>query len=367
MVDFILSILFLSLAAVAVVVQKTYFYIPARELKRQAAHHQPLASVLWRAVGYGMALRILLWGLIALGAAVGLVLLDHLVPAIIAMAVVAVLLIYTFAWLPNTRLTSIGGRLTVWVTPVIVWLLEHSMTVLGWLQNWVRHHIISGHTGLYDREDLVELLETQKNQADNRITADDLAMAQSVLEFGTKVVRDVLTPRRVVKTIADDEAIGPVVMDDLHKSGYSRFPVHSGSHDNIVGVLYLRDLIRDKASGPARQHMHHQVCYVHEDQPLGEVLRAILKTHQQLFVVVNSFEEYVGIITMEDILEEVIGQQIVDEFDQYEDMRAVAARVAKKDHQTHEKEQSETEKHAESEIKTKNPQPKPDKSEDKKS
>jgi CBS domain containing-hemolysin-like protein len=113
--------------------------------------------------------------------------------------------------------------------------------------------------------------------------------------------------------------------------------------------------------------MHHQVCYVHEDQPLGEVMRAILKTHQQLFVVVNSFEEYVGIITMEDILEEVIGQQIVDEFDQYEDMRAVAARVAKKDHQTHEKEQSETEKHAESEIKTKNPQPKPDKSEDKKS
>jgi CBS domain containing-hemolysin-like protein len=355
MIDLILAILFLAVAAVAVIIQKTYFYIPARELKRQAAHHVPLATVLWRAVAYGMALRILLWAFIAVGAGVGLVLLDHLMPMIIAMMIVAILLIYTFAWLPNTRLTSLGGRLTVWMTPAVVWLLEHSTVVLAWLQQRLRRHIIAGHTGLYERADLVELLETQKAQSDNRISTEDLTMAQSVLVFDTKQVRDVLTPRRVVKAISEDESIGPVVMDDLHKSGFSRFPVFSGSHDNIVGVLYLRDLVRTKASGAARQHMHHQVCYVHEDQSLGEALRAILKTHQQLFVVVNSFEEYVGIITLEDVLEEVIGQQIMDEFDQYEDLRAVAARVAKKDHQTHEKEQAKTEKQAKTDAQESEP------------
>jgi CBS domain containing-hemolysin-like protein len=346
MVDLILAILFLSVAAVAVIIQKTYFYIPARELKRQAAHHVPLATVLWRAVAYGMALRILLWAFIAVGAGVGLVLLDHLMPMIIAMIIVAILLIYTFAWLPNTRLTSIGGRLTVGVTPAVVWLLEHSTVVLARLQQVLRRHIIAGHTGLYERADLVELLETQKAQPDNRISTEDLTMAQAVLVFDTKQVRDVLTPRRVVKAVSEDESIGPVVMDDLHKSGFSRFPVFSGSHDNIVGVLYLRDLVRTKASGAARQHMHHQVCYVHEDQSLGEALRAILKTHQQLFVVVNSFEEYVGIITLEDVLEEVIGQQIMDEFDQYEDLRAVATRMAVKDHNDHEKKEANAENKA---------------------
>lgn len=344
MTEFIFSVLFLALAALAVVIQKTYFYIPTHELKRQAARHEPLAEVLWRAVAYGMALRILLWILIGLGAGIGLVFLTSLVPTIVAIVAVGVLLIYTFAWLPNTRLTSIGGRVTVWVTPSIVWLLEHTITVLGWLQSWLRHHVISGHTGLYERDDLVQLLETQKAQLDNRISEDDLAMAQSVLLFGTKLVRDVLTPRRVVKTVSQEESIGPVVMDDLHKSGYSRFPVHSGVSEDIVGVLYLRDLVRAKASGSVDQHMHKQVCYVHEDQPLGEALRAILKTHQQLFIVVNSFEEYVGIITIEDILEEVIGQQIVDEFDQYEDLRAVAARMAAKDHKDHEKDQAAAEK-----------------------
>ena len=355
MADFILAILFLATAAIAVVIQKTYFYIPARELKRQAAHHEPLASVLWRAVGYGMALRILLWTLIAVGAGVGLVLLDHLIPTLAAMVVVAILLIYTFAWLPNTRLTSIGGRLTVWVTPLVVWLLEHTTVVLAGPQNVLRRYIIAGHTGLYERADLVELLETQKTQPDNRISAEDLAMAQSVLIFDTKQIRDVLTPRRVVKAISEDELIGPVVMDDLHKSGFSRFPVFSGSHDHIVGVLYLRDLVRAKASGAARQHMHQQVCYVHEDQSLGEALRAILKTHQQLFVVVNSFEEYVGIITLEDVLEEVIGQQIMDEFDQYEDLRAVATRMAAQDHKDHEKDQPVAQKTS---AKSKNSAPK---------
>ncbi|CAN5422617.1 hypothetical protein BH09PAT4_BH09PAT4_02830 [soil metagenome] len=346
MTDFILSVLFLGLAATAVVMQKTYFYIPSKELKRQAAHHDPLAEVLWRAAAYGMSLRVLLWGVTVLGAGIGLVLLSHVVPTFVAMVAVALVLVYTFGWLPNTRLTSIGGRITVWGTPTLVWLLEHSRVLLGWLQRWVRRHVISGHTGLFEREDLVQLLDTQKAQPDNRINPDDLAMAQSVLQFSTRLVRDELTPRRVVQAAAADESIGPVLMDLLHKSGHSRFPVYSGAHENIVGVLYLRDLVQARASGHVSDHMHKQVCYVHEDQPLGEALQAILKTHQQLFVVVNSFEEYVGIITIEDILEAVIGRQIVDEFDQYEDLRAVAARMAAKDHKQHQKEQVAAEKKA---------------------
>ncbi len=346
MTDFILSILFLALAMAAVVMQKTYFYIPEKELKRQAANQEPLAEVLWRAAAYGMSLRVLLWTVTVLGVGIGLVLLSHIVPGIVAVVAVAFVLAYTFGWLPNTRLTSIGGRVTVMATPTIVWILEHSRVVLDWLQKWVRHHVISGHTGLFERDDLVQLLQTQKSQADNRIDSEDLAMAQSVLQFSTKMVRDVLTPRRVVQAAAADESIGPVLMDLLHKSGHSRFPVYSGAHENIVGILYLRDLVQAKSSGKVADHMHKRVCYIHEEQPLGEALQAILKTHQQLFVVVNSFEEYVGIITIEDILEAVIGKQIVDEFDQYEDLRAVAARMAAKDHKAHEKDQVVIEKKA---------------------
>jgi len=335
MLELLLAVLFLVIAVAAMVMHKTYYYVPPRELKRQAAHHEPLAQVLWRAVAFGGSLRILLWSVTILSAAIGLVFLAHVVPSWLAIVVVAAVLLYTFGWIPNTQLTSFGGRVTVWGTPTVVWLLTNSHGVLNWLQKRARRHVIKGHTGLYEREDLLEFLEAQKKQPDSRIEPADMAMAQSALTFGTKVVRDVLTPRRVVKAIGQADSVGPVVMDDLHKSGFSRFPVYDGKQDNIVGVLYLRDLVRTKASGQVSKYMHDQVCYVHEDQSLRDALQAILKTHQQLFVVVNSFEEYVGIVTIEDILEEIIGAQIVDEFDQYEDLRAVAARMAAKDHKTH--------------------------------
>src|SRR5690606_29548949 len=112
--------------------------------------------------------------------------------------------------------------------------------------------------------------------------------------------------------------------------------------DNIVGMLFLRDLIHAAHGGTVKKLMKPEVVFIHEDQSLDEALQAILKTHKHLFVVVNSFEEYVGIITIEDILEKILGRAIVDEFDQYEDMRAVAAKVANKEHAVHEQETKES-------------------------
>jgi CBS domain containing-hemolysin-like protein len=74
---------------------------------------------------------------------------------------------------------------------------------------------------------------------------------------------------------------------------------------------------------------------VHEDFTLYQALQAFLKTKHHLFLVVNSFEELVGILTIEDVLEQMIGKPIVDEFDRYDDLRAVAAAAAKKDHVNH--------------------------------
>ena len=77
--------------------------------------------------------------------------------------------------------------------------------------------------------------------------------------------------------------------------------------------------------------MKKAVYYVNEEKQLDHALQAFLKTKHHLFIVVNGFEEIVGILTIEDVLEEVLGKEIVDEFDQYEDLRAVAALQAKKD------------------------------------
>jgi CBS domain containing-hemolysin-like protein len=252
------------------------------------------------------------------------------------MLVIALVLWLGFVWLPAREATRAGVWVAQQCAPLFAKILEYLHPVLVKFQRFVaRNRPVSIHTGLYDKDDLKELFDRQKVQSDNRVDAQTLEIVAHALSFGDKKVSDILTPRRVVKAVSATDAIGPIVMDDLHKSGHSRFPVYEGKQDNIVGVLFLRDAVRAKTGGILQKVMSKTVCYVHEDQPLTEALQAILKTHQQLFVVVNSFEEYVGIVTIEDIMEAIVGTQIVDEFDEYEDLRAVAAKMAAKEHEEH--------------------------------
>src|SRR6185437_14778852 len=161
------------------------------------------------------------------------------------------------------------------------------------------------------------------------------------LTFSEKSVYDCMVPRREVRTVSSEESISPVVIRELHDSGYSRFPVYGDKLDHFVGTLYLRDLIDLKASGNVKDVMEHAVYYVHEEYPLEQALHAFLKTKHHLFIVVNKFEEYVGIITIEDIIEQILGCKIVDEFDAYDDLRAVAADHARHEHKAHKQEGEE--------------------------
>src|SRR6202007_1903896 len=138
----------------------------------------------------------------------------------------------------------------------LAWLLERLNPGVSRIASFVRkHRHVSLHTGLYQKSDLAELLELQKDQPDSRIAPGEIDMLMSALSFGDKLVRDVLIPKRVVDEVSADEAIGPVLTDELHKSGHSRFPVYDGKKDNIIGILYLRDLVLNKKTGSVRNVM----------------------------------------------------------------------------------------------------------------
>lgn len=342
--EFVLILLLGSLTLIAISLQRTYSNVPQRELKRRARAGDALASGLYRAAAYGHSLRAFLWLMVIVLSALFFVFLSRSTEIWFGLLCSALVIWVGFLWLPAQDATKAGLWLATRLAPALAWLLQYLHPVIDRINSLIRkYRPIHFHTGLYDKDDLIDLFEQQIVQADNRIDASTLEIASHVLNFGDKCVEDILTPRRVVKAVSVEETVGPILMTELHASGFSRFPVYDGKKDNIVGVLYLRDLVSAKTGGQIRKLMHNQVCYVHEDQHLTEALQAILKTHQHLFIVVNSFEEYVGVVTIEDIFEEIIGKQIMDEFDQYEDMRAVAGIHAKKAHDSNHIEQETTE------------------------
>lgn len=342
MIPFILAVVLLLVALITIALYRTYKIFPVKELKRQARTGDPLARALFRASVYGANLNVLLWIIAIACLVVSFILLDTVTTADIAFILEVAIISVGLLWIPVANLTRIGAYLVLWTTPITVWTLEISRPVLDRLAIFAHdHRQISVHTGLYEREDLLSLLDRQKDQPDSRISAEELDLLTHALTFGEKSVYDCMVPRREVRTVSADESISPVVIRELHDSGYSRFPVYADKEDQFIGTLYLRELINLKASGKVRDVMEHAVYYVHEEYPLEQALHAFLKTKHHLFIVVNKFEEYVGIITIEDIVEQILGCKIVDEFDAYDDLRAVAADHARHEHKVHKKEGEE--------------------------
>lgn len=333
---FIGIILLAVVTLIIISIQRSYGSLPVKELRKRSREGDVVAKALFRAAAYGSSLRALLWALIIGFGSLLFLIVAKETASWFAFLAIAFVLWFGFVWLPAHEATRLGVWLAEQLAPLFAKLLEYLHPLLQKASRFIgSRRPVTVHTGLYDTEDLKDLFARQKVQADNRVDQDVLQIVEHALSFGDKKVSDILTPRRVVKAVAMSDSIGPLLLDDLHKSGHSRFPVYDGKQDNIVGVLFLRQAVRAKAGGSIQKVMSAQVCYVHEDQPLTEALAAILKTHQQLFVVVNSFEEYLGIVTIEDIMEAIVGKQIVDEFDEYEDLRAVAAHVAAKEHKAH--------------------------------
>lgn len=206
----------------------------------------------------------------------------------------------------------------------------HEVKLLGFVdrhRGWVRPFQSVTDVAVEHEVSSREELEHLVGQA-KFLGADERKTLRSVLHFDGRLVRDHMTPRSVMEAVGANELLGPLVLDGLHKTGHSHFPVFEGDIDHIVGMLHIHTLLdlANKKSPTVKDVMEPRVLYIREDQTLSQALAACIKHRRHLLVVINEFRETVGVITIEDAVEQLIGRKIVDEFDAHDDLRAVAAR-----------------------------------------
>ena len=205
---------------------------------------------------------------------------------------------------------------------VVLKFVGQHQNVFGFFRGVPRSSEIK--TQVDSRQEFLHVAE----QSPHVLSKSELLLVKNGLKFGERLVESVMTPRSVIDSIKQEDVLGPLLMDELHKTGHSRFPVIDGDVDHVVGVLYIHNLLQlhDKKTHKAGSLMSTPVYYIKEDQALDHALAAFLRTHHHLFVVVNEYRETVGILTLEDTIEALLGRKIVDEFDTHEDLRTVAAR-----------------------------------------
>lgn len=193
----------------------------------------------------------------------------------------------------------------------------------------IRHPLVAlnKEPRIESREELIHLI----TQSQRILMADEKSLMVHGLQFSSRKVSEIMRPRGKIDTIGAKELLGPLVLDDLHKTGHTRFPVIDKDIDHVIGVLHVRDLLSldTKRSVTAEKAMEPRVFYIHQDQTLHHALMAFLRTYHHLFIVVNEEQETVGIISLEDTIEALIGRKIVDEFDAHSDIRRVARRNAR--------------------------------------
>ena len=162
MIHLIILIVLATLALLGVSLQKTYGALPVKELKRRAQHGDGSAQALYQAASYGVSLRALLWIIIVVASSGLLLLIAGTAPWWLAMIIIVGYLWLAFAWLPRTQAGSLSYKLTVWLAPLIAKALNLLHPLLDWLGVFVaRHSKVQNHTTLYQKDDLLELLDQQ--------------------------------------------------------------------------------------------------------------------------------------------------------------------------------------------------------------
>ena len=162
-------------------------------------------------------------------------------------------------------------------------------------------------------EELISIIEEAEEEGD--IDKEESDLIKSAIEFGDLEVGDIFTPRIDITALpvgATKETVAKVFAE----SGYSRLPVYDGSIDNIVGILYYKDFytVAYKASVPLHEIIK-PVIYVATTQPVNELMKELQEKQLHMAVVTDEFGSTAGIVTLEDILEEIVGE-IWDEHDE---------------------------------------------------
>lgn len=178
--------------------------------------------------------------------------------------------------------------------------------------------LLGGHEAIasprYSEDELRMLLEIGHEQG--VIEEDESDLVSSALAFDDTAVADILTPRVDIVSISVNDDL-PTLIRVIAREGYSRMPVTRGSIDDIVGVLHTRDVLLAAAQGEPfdLQQALHPVHVVPENKKLNDLLREFQARETQLAIVADEYGGTAGLVTLEDVLEQIVGD-IRDESDE---------------------------------------------------
>lgn len=173
-------------------------------------------------------------------------------------------------------------------------------------------------------EEIILLAERGARQG--TLSLSESSIIANALSLDDMRVNKIMTPRTVVTALDKNATVGGVFRE-FPNIPFARIPVYQKNLDHIAGLVRRRDLLKAKANDQDIEtvgSLMHEVHFIPETATIGQALQLCLKTHQQLLVVVDEFGATAGVVTMEDVIEHILGREIFEKDDVAVDMRELA-------------------------------------------
>jgi CBS domain containing-hemolysin-like protein len=202
----------------------------------------------------------------------------------------------------------------IWIARPFIWVLD---TVTGIVLRFLGTEPVGGHSTLYTVDELKQIVE--ESEQEGVLDAEHRELLHAVFDFGDLMARQVMIPRTEMICLQADECIDHA-LDLAAETLLTKFPVYEDDLDSILGVLHTKDLVRAvRTSGgdaPVR-HLVRESIFVPESIPVDTLLARFRQRRQHIAIVLDEFGGTAGLVTLEDLMEELVGD-VQDAFDRAE-------------------------------------------------
>lgn len=294
------------------------------DIKRKAELGHPEAELVYPIRKNGNQLLVtLLLGNVLVNTALTVVL-NSVLTGIVTILLSTLLITVFGEILPQAYLKKHGLYFGAKLAPYVKFLLKYTSFITRPMGNFLDKMVGHELPHVYSKEELFKIMDEHEGTHTD-IEDEDLSIARHALGFADKKITDVMIDIKNVMAVKDSEIVSPVLLNELHKAGFTRYPVYRGTRDNIIGVLYVRELAHAMhGKHKVRELMQKHLFYVNSKETLEHVMNAFLKTKRHLFIVIDKNRTVLGIITIEDIIDEALGSEFKDDFYDFDDPVAVS-------------------------------------------
>tara|TARA_B100001989_G_C24523783_1_gene457402 strand:+ start:506 stop:1468 length:963 start_codon:yes stop_codon:yes gene_type:complete len=292
--------------------------LDTQSLARRARHGDENAKTIYPVRQNGnLLLTTLLLGNVAVNTTLS-IFLGTIASGLIA-GIIATALIVVFGEIIPQAVIS---RYALWFGAKTIWFTKLAIVLcfpIAWPISKVLDYFLGSELPTtYSKSELMDIISEHENSEHSDIDADEERILHGALQFSHVRVREVMTPAKDVVSADENQKLTDDFFEKITDSGYSRIPVYSGNESNIIGILYVKELLVEDDDISLRQTedaVDKKFLRVRGNDMLDRVLARMLKNRQHLAIVQNSQKQFIGVVSMEDIIEEIIQQEIEDEDD----------------------------------------------------